>query len=971
MIGLVLAMLWSRRGRAATVMLLTALATAGALAAPAYLAAADDRIVRSEVAAATPGERTVLITGEVLSSGGGSMATTFQSLAGRWLDTPGYATVFSAQFTAQPADLEMATASQLTTILFRENICAHVRVVAGRCLMGTGDTILSGRTADRLGLRPGDTVSLAGSRYDQQSGRYTPAGPPTALTVVGVVEPRDGGEPYWGRTGGMRDAFQVDRRTVDMFSRPAELQAYDAYPLPGAITVDTLPALSEWAKKAQQRSTDEARLNTDLDVLLDRIAERRAEVRAAVPFAVAPVLLLAWAVITLAVSTVIRARRFEHGVIALRGVARPGRWWLATGETLLSVLTGAALGFTAAGGWQIRGAWPYAAVAVLGALAVALTVALRTVSAPVSALLRQVDRHTARWRGVALEGVLVVAAAVAVAQVRGRPGGVALLAPALVLLAVAVLAGRVGPVLSGLSAARALRRPSAGRFRLAGALAGFRLARRPVGARLLALLTLAVGSLAFAAGATSAVDQRQGTQAALDTGAPVVLDVDATSRTQLLRAVRAADPEGRSAMAVVPIRDSDDNSGAVAVDAARLPAVALWPAGAPPVADVAARLHPPAPAEAVTHTGAKIAFDVTVSALDRPDVDLTAVLTPLDGQATASADLGKLVLGRKSYTGETPMCVRGCRLVEIAVKLPPYVGPTIVVTLHSPPATDWRTAPGATAVRGADGVTFSLPMTSQPGAGALRPAYGPAELPVATTAPLPDAEFKTFGGKAVPVAEVSARRLPRVGTTGALVDLEYADLFAEDDGRATGAEVWLSATAPPGIVDALHAQGLTVTGRRTVADTRTAIAAGGTALGLRFYLLAGWLSAALGAAGLAVAAIGTSTHDLRALRVQGLRRSTGTLVEPFVVLALVAAAGVAGVLGAGLAWFAVGGTLPGLKGAGLPPLGVPAATVAVASAALAVAGLTAQAAASRTRTPRVSVIRKTYGRQGDKKSSGS
>ncbi|MEV0563139.1 hypothetical protein [Dactylosporangium sp. NPDC050588] len=952
MIGLVLAMLWSRRGRAATVMLLTALATAGALAAPAYLTAADDRIVRSEVAAAAPSERTVLITGEVLSSGGGSMAKTFQSLAGGWLDAPGYATVFSAQFPAQPEELAMATASQLTTVVFRENICAHVRVVAGRCLMGTGDTILSGRTADRLGLHPGDTMSLTGSRYDQLSSRYVPAGPPTALTIVGVVEPRDAGEPYWGRTGGMRDAFQVDRRTLDTFSRPAELESYDAYPLPGAITVDTLPALREWTGKAQQRSTEEARLNTDLDVLLDRIDERRAEVRAAVPFAVAPVLLLAWAVITLAVSTVIRARRFEHGIIALRGVARPGRWWLATGETLLSVLIGAALGFTAAGGWQIRGAWPYAAVAVLGALAVALTVALRTVSAPVSALLRQVDRHTARWRGLALEGVLVVAAVVAVAQVRGRPGGVALLAPALVLVAVAVLAGRVGPILSGLAAARVLRRPSAGRFRLAGALAGFRLARRPVGARLLALLTLAVGSLAFAAGTTSAVDQRQRDQAALATGAPVVLNVDATSRTQLLRAVRAADPGGRSAMAVVPIRDSDDNSGAVAVDAARLPAVALWPAGAPPVADVAARLHPPAPAEAVTHTGAKIALDVTVSVLDRPDVVLTATLAPLDGQPTATADLGKLVLGRQTYTGETPMCVRGCRLVEIAAKLPPYVGPTIVVTLHSSPPTEWRTAPGATAVRGADGITFSLPMTSQPGAGVLRPAFGPAELPVATTAPLPDAEFKTFGSKAVPVAEFSATRLPRVGTAGALVDLEYADLTAEDDGRATGAEVWLSATAPPGIVDALRAQGLTVTGRRTVADTRAALAAGGTALGLRFYLMAGWLSAALGAAGLAVAAIGTSTHDLRALRVQGLRRSTGTLVEPFVVLVLVAAAGVAGVLGAGLAWFAVGGTLPGLKGTGLPPLGVPAATVGVMLAALAVAGLTAQAAASRTRAPR-------------------
>ncbi|GAB3826540.1 hypothetical protein [Dactylosporangium cerinum] len=870
MIGLVLAMLWSRRGRAAAVMLLTALATAAALAAPVYLARADDRIVRTEVAGATPAERTVLITGEVQSSGGGSMANTFQSLAGGWLDTPGYATVFSAQFAAQPSNLELATAAQLSTIVFREGICEHVRVVAGRCLMGTGDAVLTGRTADRLGLRPGDTISLSGSRFDTTSNRFKRAGDPTALTVVGVVEPHDATEPYWGRAGGARDGFQVDRRTLDTFARPSELQSYDAYPLPGTITVDTLPALREWVVDAARRSTDEARLNTDLDVLLERIAERRAEVRATVPFAVAPVLLLAWAVITLAVSTVIRVRRFEHGVIALRGVARPGRWWLATGETLLSVLTGALLGFTAAGGWQTRGAWPYAAVAVLGALAVALTVALRTVSAPVSALLRQVDRHTARWRGFALEGVLVVAAVVAVVQVRGRPGGIALLAPALVMLAVAVVAGRVVPVLSGRSAARALRRRTLGRVRLAAVLAAFRLARRPVGARLLVLLTLAVGSLAFAAAATAAVDQRQRDQADLDTGAPVVLTVDATSRAQLLHAVRAADPDGRSAMAVVPIRPAENGEpAAVAVDAARLPAVALWPAGAGRAAEVAARLHPPATAAPVMLTGAKLTLDVTASALDRPDVVLAATVAPLDGQRTGVVELGTLVRGRQSYTTDTPMCTKGCRLVQISVRLPPYVGPTVVVTLHSPPAADWRVAAGASAATGADGITFTLPMTSQPGAGDLRPAGGPEQLPVVTTVPLPaDGTFKTFGGRAVPVTGSDAARLPRVGTGGALVDLEYADIFAADDGRADGAEVWLSASAPPTIVDALRAQGLTVTGRRTVADARAGIAAGGTALGLRFYLFAGLLSVALGAAGLAVAAIGTTVADLRALRLQ-------------------------------------------------------------------------------------------------------
>jgi hypothetical protein len=401
-------------------------------------------------------------------------------------------------------------------------------------------------------------------------------------------------------------------------------------------------------------------------------------------------------------------------------------------------------------------------------------------------------------------------------------------------------------------------------------------------------------------------------------------------------------------MAAVPLRLAEDgNPAALAVDATRLAAVALWPAGAPSVTDVAARLHPPAPGTPVVHTGARIALDVTASALGRPDIELSVTLAPLDGQATRVVELGTLLPGRQSYPGDTSMCVRGCRLVAVTVGLPPYVGPTVVLTLHSPPAQQWRTAPGAGAAPDAGGITFTLPMTARPGAGTLRPAGGPEQLPVVTTDPLPAGEFKTFGSKAVPAAESGATRLPRVGTFGALVDLEYADLAADDDGRATDAEVWLAATAPPTIVEALRAQGLTVTGRRTVADTRAGIAAGGTSLGLRFFLFAGWLSALLGAAGLAVAAIGTTTTDLRALRVQGLRRSTGRLVEPFVVVALVASAGVAGVVAAAVAWVAAGGTLPGLAGTGPPPLPAPAAAVAVALLGLTLAGLTAQAAAGR------------------------
>jgi hypothetical protein len=941
MTALVLAMLRSRWGRALTVALLTALATVAAVAAPVYVARVDRQIVAGELAHASTAERNILVTGSVEASGTGVMSRTFENLAQGWLDAPGYRAVFATQFPAQPADLAVATAEQLSRVSYREGLCDHVVVVAGRCLMGTGDAVLGVNAAQRLGLRPGDAVSLAGSSFDDRSNRYVPAGAPTALTVVGIVRAQDSTEPYWGRSGALADGvspvFSVDRRTLGTFARQGELQSYDAYPEPGAISVRTLPALREWLESAGQRGNEGARLSTDLGALLDRIDERRAQVRETVPFAVAPVLVLAWAVIILAVSAATRARRFEHGIIALRGVARPGRWWLAVGETLLSVSVGAVAGFSAVGGWSTPGALSYAGVAVLGAILAGTIVGIRTISAPVATLLRQVDRRGGRWSG-GLAALVVLAAAVATFQLRGpaggTAGGVALLAPALVMLAVALVAARVAPPLATWTARRALDRG-----RLTTALAGLRFARRPTGPRLLVVLTVALASLGFAAATTTAVAQRQRDRADAETGAPTVLSVGATSRVHLLHAVRAADPAGRYAMAVVPLaRATLDAAPALAADVSRLAAVAIWPGGAPAGLDTL--LHPPVAGAPIVLDTAAVNLDVTVSQLDRPDIALAVTVAPFDGRATTTAELGALSPGRHTYSAALP-CTGGCRLVKLTVRLPPYVGPTVVLTVHNPPGTEWRTAPGASAAPGAGGgVTFTLPATSRADAGTIRPVDVPDVLPVVSTGPLPpDGSFVTFDSEPVTAAVVATvDHLPRLGTNGMLVDLEYADRLAVDS-SAKDAEVWLSADAPPSVTDALIANGLTVSSRTTVAAARTALAGEGTALGLRFYLLAGLLAVALGASALVVGTVGASSADLYALRRQGLPARLAGTVEPLVALLLVLVAGVAGVLAAAVAWVAVAGRLPGLHGVGLPPLGGPALTFGAALLLLAVVAL--------------------------------
>ncbi|WP_432841295.1 hypothetical protein [Dactylosporangium sp. CA-092794] len=945
MTALVLAMLRSRWAQALTVAVLTGLATVAAVAGPVYLARTDRSIVDSEVARASVAERDILVTGTVESGGDGTIPATFERLAAGWLDAPGYTSVFSAQFAAQPADVPIAAPEQLSRVSYREGLCDHVVVVTGRCLMGVGDAVVGVADAQRLGVRPGAAVSLTGSRFDSTSNHYLAAGRPSGLTVVGVVRPRDPTEPYWGRGAapsagtdtGIGPAFQVDRRTLATFSRPADLQSYEAYPRPGAISVARLPQLRAWLDAADERSSGTGRITTDLGDLLDRIDARRAEVRRTVPFAVAPVLVLAWAVIVLAVSAATRARRFEHGVIALRGVARPGRWWLATGETLLPMLVGAVAGFTAAGGWSTPGAPAYAAVAVLGAVLAGVATAIRAVSAPVAALLRRVDVRGGRW-GARIALFAAVAAAAATVQLRGSGGGVAGLAPALVLLAAALLTAVAAPPLAARLGGAALRRG-----RLTAGLAGLWLARRPSAARLLAVLVVALASLAFAAAATGQAQRRQEERAVAEAGAPTVLSVGAVSRLELLHAVRAADPHGRYAMAVVPL------DGALAVDTPGLAATALWPGGTAP-AGLAAALHPGPFGAPVTVQGTTLTLDITVTRLDRADDALAVALAPVDGSPAASAEFGALVAGRHTYTAAVP-CAAGCFVRRLAVRLAPYPGPALELTVHNAPSTTWQAPPGATVTATGTDLSVTLPPGPDPGAGILRPGDGPAVLPIVATGPLPpDGLFAGFDRPRPVPATVAATvaRLPRLGASGALVDLEFADRLAADS-SARGAEVWLSADAPPSTVDALTAAGLTIEARHTLADARSALAGEGSALGLRFFLIAGVLAVALAAAALLSGTVEASTTDLSALRAQGLAARRAATVEPLAAVLLVAFAGLVAAPAAAAAWLAA--APPQLRG--LPPAGRPALALATAVAALAaVAALTAlRRRPSRPRSP--------------------
>src|SRR3954454_22354507 len=101
MIALVLAMVWTRRGQAATLALLSLFGVAAAVAAPAYLRAADRAVAAGQVATAATAERDVEIVNrlpDVREEAGGAVEGGFQASGSGLLDLPGFPSVYAAEF---------------------------------------------------------------------------------------------------------------------------------------------------------------------------------------------------------------------------------------------------------------------------------------------------------------------------------------------------------------------------------------------------------------------------------------------------------------------------------------------------------------------------------------------------------------------------------------------------------------------------------------------------------------------------------------------------------------------------------------------------------------------------------------------------------------------------------------------------------------------------------------------------------
>ncbi|MEU4424043.1 FtsX-like permease family protein [Actinoplanes sp. NPDC024001] len=967
-LALALAQVWARRGQAVTLALLAMLAVASAVAAPAYLLVADRAVAAGQIATAGPGELSLVARGarDADAAADDGTGIDFTDVGHALIDMDGFSYVYSAEMPT--VGLERAT-TYPTRFVFRQDVCAHVRILSGRCLAGEGDVLLGERTAQRLGLAAGDGIVLSGARLNGDPvPKYVAAAPPKTLSVAGIYRPLEPAGAYWGTHGyfisgpdvGSGEPVFTNSLTLSATRQTVTTMAIDGIANPGTFDIHRLDQVEADLRRVEEvsREVGAVQINTGMPRLFERIEEGRAEARLLVPVLAVPLVLLACFSIYLTVGHGAEARQNELAVVALRGTRWWTRWWLATGESLAAVLAGALAGCLAGqllinavaaslfpgvgadAGWaSLR----YAPVAAAAALLAAVAALRRQLFSPVATLLRRTPPERRRLQ--ATEAVVLVLAIVAGGQLALSDGsltGVGLFAPALLMLALALLTAHALLPLVGRYATRALNRG-----RIGVALAGLQLSRRPGATRLFALLAATAAVAAYATCAVDTAARGRAVQAELGTGADRVLTVEAVPRRRLLAAVREVDPQGAFAMAVTNLYSGGSRPRpGLAVDSPRLAAVATWPEDAPSAAEVARRLRV-AGTERPEFTGTDIVVEAT-KVPTGPDAELRliAAVSSVRGLGESVVEFGEMSAGRRAYQQRVAICRDGCRISGVGIvggTTSEVTGRVVVHELRAAaPAGDatpirfteqdrWWGSHRTRTSAAPDGIAADVEVSSgAAGAAWIRPVSAPAPVPMAHAGPLPEANvISTLGGDAVPVVSVaSLPAVPVLGRTGTLVDLELADQLTVDEARAQQPQVWLNAAAPADIVERLAKQGLTVIGDTRAGQVRERLDRQGPAIALWFHVLAGVLTVLLGAGALVLTIAvdrARRAEDLTALRVQGLRPGQAAQATFWTFPVLVTIAAVVG-LGAGVAgWLLTGWALPlaGLEPPDLPLPGLP------------------------------------------------
>jgi hypothetical protein len=662
------------------------------------------------------------------------------------------------------------------------------------------------------------------------------------------------------------------------------------------------------------------------------------------------------------------------------------------------------------------------AVVVVAAMAASAVAALTVIREPLSAALAaSVSRRPSSRFVLVLRSAVVAVAVAAVGNLLASRDQssqlLALLTPTFVALAVAVGGAALLQVL-----ARAWMRRTAGAGGTASYLASRRLGRRQDVANLMIPLLLAAAVLTFASAVTATSDAWRVSRADAEVGAAQTF-VASSSPGRLLQVTRDVDPDGRYVAAAVLNTGGDDLSRAVFVDTSRLGRVAAWdPAWSDRSLATLQKQLRPDQGRRIEFRGKRLTVTVADVALrSKTKVQSALQLQYVDDQGEqVDVHVGDLRNGpRQQLSVDLEGCTRTCRVEQLyvtgsAVSVSDVQGTLTLesVALDGRPAdwglddpAAWRPArpfpvslvdPPVVLEGSGTGLRLRLYLGQLPpgngpqsaqvsGFARITPSATPDTVPalvatgtrtataaltgsgIALSYPASTVAGVSLNGQQVPMRVVDrVRTLPVIGTEGSMSDLETALVeFDPPAGAVVTTQLWAAKDTPASVLDAVRAQGITLTDGRSVAGTLRDLRGDAFSLGLRLFLIVGAATLLIAVFGVFASAVLQSrwrSYEVASLRVVGVSQRAlvrGSVLEYVVLL------GVAVLLGVLSAYLSLLLVLPsislGTAGAHDPPpvYGTPwLIVVAVAGALFVLATLIAVLVSRRTtRLGRPSTLR--------------
>lgn len=915
--------MWSalrhRRGQVIALALVSALVVTCAVFSPVFARSIDQALLRVHVTEADPAATATAIARNRTSTDrdlrpGGVAAAVPAQLAEVSRDP--------IQIMRHSGDVVPAPGKKPSPVVVRSrtSVCEHLEV-AGDCPSAAGEVLVSAADAKAWGWKAGTKLAVPQGKW----GRFDPDPPPVELRVVGTYTVV--GDPdYWlgDRPDGKSGVTAPDLDNLPLIDDliTDEATFADAFPKATALvvlpldreaaTLDSLP-LAAQAVEGMREEHPELDVDDTATTLMDGIATGRDQTAVIVPFVTVQLALLSVIVLFLVAQAAVDQRRHDVALARLRGRSRSGARRLLLAELLLPVLLGVPLGVVAALGLAVfvrrlmlPAGLPFEVpLAVLGWIAGALLLSVLAVHLaarpvlrePVNDLLRSVRPSTAGGSRTTEAVVVVLAVIGVVGLATGALSGPAALAtPTLLAIAVGVLAARLVPALAARRARSAMRRG-----RVAAALAGHGIGRRPAARRVLTVTTVATAVAIFGANAVVVADRNREARADLETGAPAVLTVDSTTAPALLDAAQLLTDDGIAAAPVALIRPrARDAEATLATDPDLLSRVAhpdtvagldLSPLRLPEQAPI------PIPGARAT---AHVSWDLTTSTGDA-DPALVVDMTTADGASRSAtlATLGPKTSGSRTVRADL-YCPEDCRLAGLRVATSGATGTEVTGTVTMTGlAVDGQELPVADAqtwasTRTGDGTGVTTKVTGDSLRLDVQAADGgdvstwvtdvPRPMPAIASTPGPKGEVRQVvdvsGGQTeVRIADVPTQ-LPSVTDRGVLLSLPaLARVTGDLDTVRTERQIWL-ADASPAAVDratALLAEDdVTVRSVVTSAQAASVYDRSASGWGLQLALIGGGLAVSLAGLVLVILAVTgwrAAARDLAALRISGVSRA--------------------------------------------------------------------------------------------------